>query len=211
VNNLSLSTADEYNEETLTVSANNQIKSNILQKKSNLPKKKGLGAQKVNTDFKEIEKAMIEQEKAKELDLHLQLKAKEEQEKLLEKQMASMKLAYNNLDKQREKEEAKLMQVDPKKAQQLERLGMAVGTRSTGITHSAINDMQIIQQEDTSRTIITGNLQSGNSFGRGNQKDFLEDVETEISKNTAQKGRFTEESDIFRGFDSSIFNFVGAI
>jgi hypothetical protein len=40
--------------------------------------------------------------------------------------MASMKLAYDSLDKQREKEEAKLKQFDPKKAQQLERLGKPV-------------------------------------------------------------------------------------
>ena len=100
-----------------------QIKSNILQKKPAPTKKKGLGAQKVNADFKEIERVITEQEKNKELELINQAKTKEEEEKQMEKQMASMKLAYNNLDKQREKEEAKLMHSDPKKAQQLERLG----------------------------------------------------------------------------------------
>jgi len=89
-----------------------------------------LGAQKVNTDFKEIERQMLEQERSRELEIQQQAKNKEEQEKQMEKQMASMKLAYNNLDKQREKEEAKLMKVDPNKANQLERLGMAVGTRT---------------------------------------------------------------------------------
>lgn len=102
----------------------NQIKSNILQKKPVQTKKKGLGAQKVNADFKEIERVITEQEKNKELELINQAKNKEEEEKQMEKQMASMKLAYNNLDKQREKEEAKLMHSDPKKAQQLERLGI---------------------------------------------------------------------------------------
>jgi ADP-ribosylation factor GTPase-activating protein 2/3 len=203
VSGLSLNVTGSNNEETSTSLANSLNKSNILQKKPIVSKKKGLGAQKVNTDFKEIEKAMIEQEKAKELDLHQQMKVKEEQEKLLEKQIASMKLAYNNLDKQREKEEAKLMQVDPKKAQQLERLGMAVGMRSTGITHSALSDMQIIQQEGTNRSNVNiiSNLPSGNSFSRGNPKDL---IESDFSSNLNQKGRFDDESDIFRGFDSSI-------
>lgn len=134
---------------------------------------KGLGAQKVNTDFKEIERAMQEQEKNKELEISRQIKNKEEQEKQLEKQLASMKLAYNNMDKQREKEEAKLMQSDPKKAQQLERLGMAAGTRSTGISHSAISDMQIIQQEGYSRG-SSSNYSSQNqpTSAYGKNRDF---------------------------------------
>ena len=147
---------------------------------------KGLGAQKVNADFKEIERVMLEQERTKELESIQLAKNKEEKERDMEKQMASMKLAYNNLDKQREKEEAKLLQTDPKKAQQLERLGMAVGNRGTGITHSALNDMQIIQQEGVSRG---GNYHSSNqssnssgfSKGRG---DFFDEMESQFSYNS---------------------------
>ena len=65
---------------------------------------------------------MAEQEKNKELEKIQIAKDKEQEAKDVEKQMASMKLAYNKLDKQRVNEEAKLVN-DPKKAEQLERLG----------------------------------------------------------------------------------------
>ena len=198
----SSSTNDTNSEQLLT----NQIKSNILsQKKAAPPKKKGLGAQKVNTDFKEIERVMLEQEKNKELEIIQQAKTKEEEEKNLEKQMASMKLAYNNLDRQREKEEAKLINTDPKKAQQLERLGMAVGSRGTGITHSALNDMHIIQQDGVSRT----GLNSTNSFSyQPKGRDPLDDIESSFryGKNS-NKFQVKDEDDLFKGFNSSkLFN-----
>lgn len=137
---------------------------------------------------------MEEQEKAKEFEIQQQARNKEEQEKQMEKQMASMKLAYNNLDKQREKEEAKLMQTDPKKAQQLERLGMAVGTRSTGISHSAISDMHIIQQDSkpsnksTKSRDFFDEMDSGFSSSKANNNDFL--------------NRDTDYDGSFRGFGS---------
>lgn len=43
--------------------------------------------------------------------------------------MASMRLAYQDLSLQQKKEEEKLKQVDPKKAQQIERLGMGFASR----------------------------------------------------------------------------------
>lgn len=182
-------------------------KSNILQKKPVQAKKKGLGAQKVNTDFKEIERQMQEQERNKELELQQQAKNKEEQEKQMEKQMASMKLAYNNIDKQREKEEVKLMQTDPKKAQQLERLGMAVGTRSTGISHSAISDMQIIQQDSS----LSSNKPSMSSFNK--RDDFFDEMDNGFfSKSGNSKSnnngfgsrdRDNDGDSSFKGFGSS--------
>jgi len=173
------------------------IKSTILQKKPAPAKKKGLGAQKVNTDFKEIERAMLEQEKNKELELQQQAKTKEEQEKQLEKQMASMKLAYNNIDKQREKEEAKLMQSDPKKAQQLERLGMAVGTRSVGISHSAVSDMQIIQQEGVSSKSTSNNYNQ--SYANKN-KDFFDEMDSHFQSSSKN---YEDDNFTFKGFGSS--------
>ncbi len=171
---------------------------------------------------------MHEQEKNKELEMAQQARNKEEQEKNLEKQMASMKLAYNNLDKQREKEEVKLMQTDPKKAQQLERLGMAVGTRSSGISHSAISDMQIIQQD--------GQFTSKPSISAFNKRSdpFFDDMDGFFTKpNSSSNGnsssiggfgapamnRDADDDSSFRGFAScnifvaqhflncSIFNF----
>ena len=51
---------------------------------------------------------MHEQEKLREYEIQQQAKNKEEEEKNLQKQMASMKLAYDSMDKQRGIEEAKL-------------------------------------------------------------------------------------------------------
>jgi ADP-ribosylation factor GTPase-activating protein 2/3 len=172
-------------------------------------KQKGLGAQKVNTDFKEIERAMEEQERSRELEIQQQAKNKEEQEKHMEKQMASMKLAYNSMDKQREKEEAKLMKTDPNKAQQLERLGMAVGNRTSGISHSALNDMQIIQQEGVNRG-GNSNSNSNNSYNShsgfsSRNKDFFDDFDSQFSSSKSYGGAGARDNDddrSFKGFGS---------
>jgi len=186
----------------------NPIKSTITQKKP-VAKKKGLGAQKVTTDFKEIERVMAEQERNKELEKIQTAKNKEQEEKDLEKQMVSMKLAYNKLDKQRINEEAKLAN-DPKKAEQLERLGMAVGTRSTGISHNALSDMQIIHQEDNTRKgNSNGYSQSSNqpssAYGKG--RDFFDDMDSQFgfSKSSSGSGRFgnNDDDDILKGYESS--------
>ncbi len=186
----------------------NPIKSTITQKKP-VAKKKGLGAQKVTTDFKEIERVMAEQERNKELEKIQTAKNKEQEEKDLEKQMVSMKLAYNKLDKQRINEEAKLAN-DPKKAEQLERLGMAVGTRSTGISHNALSDMQIIHQEgDTRKGNNNGYSQSSNqpssAYGKG--RDFFDDMDSQFgfSKSSSGSGRFAnnDDDDILKEYESS--------
>lgn len=85
---------------------------------------KGLGAQKVKKDFNEIESRaqQIDKEKeefAKNVAVE-EAKTKEDRDK----QMASMRLAYQDMSLQRKKEEEKLMKSDPKKAEQFERLGM---------------------------------------------------------------------------------------
>lgn len=48
---------------------------------------KGFGAQKVSTDFKEVERTVQEQEKLREQQAHLEVKNREEAEKQMEKQM----------------------------------------------------------------------------------------------------------------------------
>ncbi|CAF0984195.1 unnamed protein product [Didymodactylos carnosus] len=126
-------------------------KSTIGQRRPAPSKKKGFGAQKVVTDFKEIERNVQEQEKMKEIQTHQEIKSREENEKQIEKQMASLKFAYQDINKQREVEEAKLKQSNPKKAEQLERLGMGFSSRS-GVSHSAMTDMQTIQQEGVTTT-----------------------------------------------------------
>ncbi|CAF0794803.1 unnamed protein product [Rotaria sordida] len=126
-------------------------KTTIGQRRAPAAKKKGFGAQKVTTDFKEIERNVQEQEKLREQQVHFELKNREETEKQIEKQMANLKFAYQDINKQREVEEAKLKQSNPKKAEQMERLGMGFGSRS-GVSHSAMTDMQTIQQEGVTAT-----------------------------------------------------------
>lgn len=156
---------------------------------------------------------MEEQEKARELAILHEAKTREEQEKNMEKQMASMKLAYNALDKQREKEEAKLMVSDPKKAQQLERLGMAVGggrtaAVSSGISHSAVSDMQIIQQDARPAAVSS-------SSSASKPRDFFDEMDSGFRSSSSNNnnnnnngffnrdvGDFDAPSSSFRGFGS---------
>ncbi|CAF1002190.1 unnamed protein product [Rotaria sordida] len=77
-------------------------------------------SEKVTANFKEIERNIQEQEKFRE-----------EAEKQLEKDMANVKSAYQDINKKRELEEAKLKQSNSNKAEQTERLGTGFGNRSS--------------------------------------------------------------------------------
>jgi len=114
--------------------------------------KKGLGATKVTKDFSQIEK---EAEMADNLAVTRREEAKAEAAKTKEEeeaQMASMRLAYQDLSVQQKKNEEKLAKMDPKKAQQVERLGMGFGggLGSGSKSHSLVSDMGVITQEEPS-------------------------------------------------------------
>ncbi|XP_070541563.1 ADP-ribosylation factor GTPase-activating protein 2-like isoform X4 [Ptychodera flava] len=109
--------------------------------KKGLGAKKGVKAQKVKIDFDAIES------QAQKEDQRKQEAAKPKTKEEAEAEMTSMRLAYQDLSMQQKKEEAKMKSVDPKKAQQMERLGMGFGGRSA-ISHSALSDMSTIQQEN---------------------------------------------------------------
>ncbi|XP_033845883.1 ADP-ribosylation factor GTPase-activating protein 3-like [Periophthalmus magnuspinnatus] len=116
-------------------------------KKSLASKKGGLGAQKVSSkSFSEVEKMAQAVDKLREKEERSAPVAKTPLQSD-ESVATSLRLAYKDLDSQRKLEEKKLNQLEGKKKEQAERLGMGLGIRS-GITHSVTSEMQIIQQEN---------------------------------------------------------------
>ncbi|KAM6159571.1 ADP-ribosylation factor GTPase-activating protein 2 isoform 2-T2 [Erethizon dorsatum] len=103
--------------------------------------KKGLGAQKVsNQSFSEIERQAQVAEKLREQQV---ADAKKQAEESI---VASMRLAYQELQIDRKKEEKKLQNLEGKKREQAERLGMGLVSRSS-VSHSVLSEMQVIEQE----------------------------------------------------------------
>ncbi|XP_050496083.1 ADP-ribosylation factor GTPase-activating protein 2 isoform X1 [Bombus huntii] len=121
----------------------------VPNKRSGLGKKTGgLGAQRVKTNFDELEKSVAEANKEPQ-EKDQRENTKEEQDEI------ATRLAYRyekNLSEQAKKIEQRTKQLDPSKATQAERLGMGFNTRS-GASHSALGDMRTIMQETSSRTI----------------------------------------------------------
>uniref|UniRef100_A0A672PG39 ADP-ribosylation factor GTPase-activating protein 2 n=1 Tax=Sinocyclocheilus grahami TaxID=75366 RepID=A0A672PG39_SINGR len=103
--------------------------------------KKGLGAQKVSSkSFTEVEKQAQVAEKMREEQV---VEAKKQGEESI---VASMRLAYKELEIDRKMEEKKLKNLEGKKKEQAERLGMGFGNRSA-VSHSVMAEMQVIEQE----------------------------------------------------------------
>uniref|UniRef100_A0A4W6CHL8 ADP-ribosylation factor GTPase-activating protein 2 n=1 Tax=Lates calcarifer TaxID=8187 RepID=A0A4W6CHL8_LATCA len=103
--------------------------------------KKGLGAQKVSSkSFSEVEKQAQVAEKLREEQ------AAEAKKQAEESIVASMRLAYKELEIDRKMEEKKLQNMEGKKREQAERLGMGFGNRSA-VSHSVMSEMQVIEQE----------------------------------------------------------------
>ncbi|XP_010894236.2 ADP-ribosylation factor GTPase-activating protein 2 isoform X2 [Esox lucius] len=109
--------------------------------KKGLGTKKGLGAQKVSSkSFTEVERQAQVAEKLKEEQV---AEAKKQAEESI---VASMRLAYKELEIDRKMEDKKIQNMEGKKREQAERLGMGFGNRST-ISHSVMSEMQVIEQE----------------------------------------------------------------
>ncbi|KAL2724750.1 ADP-ribosylation factor GTPase-activating protein 2 isoform X1 [Vespula maculifrons] len=108
----------------------------------------GLGAQRVKTNFDELEKSVIE------IGSEVNETAEHEGTKEEREEIAT-RFAYRyeqNLSQQAKKVEELTKQLDPLKAGQAERLGMGFNARS-GASHSALGDMKTITQESSSKTI----------------------------------------------------------
>ncbi|KAI1888107.1 hypothetical protein AGOR_G00181640 [Albula goreensis] len=106
-------------------------------------KKGGLGAQKVSSkSFSELEKRAQAVDRLREQEETVQ-KTSEPEEAIA----SSLRLAYKDLEVQRKKEEEQRSKnLQGKKKEQVERLGMGMTSRS-GVSHSVLSDMQTIQQE----------------------------------------------------------------
>ncbi|XP_015834728.1 ADP-ribosylation factor GTPase-activating protein 2 isoform X2 [Tribolium castaneum] len=124
-------------------------------KKSGLGAKKGgLGATKVKTNFAEIEREAEIAEESRLRALEESAKAAALSLKEQEEREAAVRLAYKDLSNEQMKKEEQLRRQDPKKAEQVERLGMGVNARS-GVSHSALSDMTEIEQENVQPTPST--------------------------------------------------------
>lgn len=138
-----------------------------MQKKEWEPKKGGFGAQRVKINFQEVENDALKRDKNKEL--FEQNKAVEETttKEDEEKKLISMRLAYKDLSIDAKMRGDKLKSMDPKKADQLERLGMgSFGARE--VSHN-IEDVHVIRQEAPSEE-FKPDLYS--SKGRNYDDDF---------------------------------------
>jgi len=116
-------------------------------KKTGLGARKGLGAQKATKNFADIEKEA-------ELADNIATARKEETIQTAEEKEASMvslRLAYQDLEVQQKKKDQAMSRMDPKKAQQMERLGMGFGS-GTGFgsmkSHSLMSESGVIVQEE---------------------------------------------------------------
>jgi len=113
-------------------------------------KKGRLGAQKVAVDFSQLEKEAQDRYEAKPASPTGEELSPEDKAKNYE----SMQAAYEDLGEKKKREEEKLRTIDPKKAEQMERLGMGWGNSSTSsvsskrpnLSHSATMDMKPIEQ-----------------------------------------------------------------
>ncbi|GAV07544.1 hypothetical protein RvY_17368 [Ramazzottius varieornatus] len=109
-------------------------------------KKSGkIGAQKVDVNFEEFEKQAEESEKRRLDALANRAVFDVAPSPNDDKTKMSSRLTYQDQEVDRKKEEERIKKSDPKKAEQLERLGMGIGARGK-ISHSIMSDMTKIEQ-----------------------------------------------------------------
>ncbi|XP_050530472.1 ADP-ribosylation factor GTPase-activating protein 2 [Daktulosphaira vitifoliae] len=154
-------------------------------------KRLGLGAQKIHANFAEIEK---EAEMADKLRFNDPKKTESEEKNSenQETQISSMRLAYEDLSIKKNKEEEKLKQVDPKKAAQLERLGMGYTSKNI-VSHSALNDMTTLDKEETKNSTLDAITNEDKFY------DCFEEAKAEVLQMINKSHHFS--SDNFFDFD----------
>jgi len=108
-----------------------------------------------------------------------------------DKYIENINMAYKDLSQEVKEQEKKMKNMDPKKAEQLERLGMGFRTTTSvskgGISHSAFGDMKTIEQsvpkntspsfdsynfsKDMDKKMMLLDLGTGSSFSRKSDPD----------------------------------------
>ncbi|KAK0158891.1 hypothetical protein PV328_009830 [Microctonus aethiopoides] len=113
----------------------------------------GMGAQRVTTNFDELEKSVAEL-KTNEGTRNIELISGDEISNEKQTEIDS-RLAYKyekNLSEHSKMINERTKRMDPNKASQAERLGMGLISRS-GASHSAFSDMKVITQESSGRKL----------------------------------------------------------
>ncbi|ELT91095.1 hypothetical protein CAPTEDRAFT_181150 [Capitella teleta] len=144
-------------------------------KKSGLGVKKGGfgGAQKVKQNFADIESQAVQRDKERDAMTTVLKQQEGKSKEDEEKRLTNLKLAYKDLSVDEKRRDDSMKKMDPKKKQQLERLGMGF-SGSRGVTHSALSTMEVIEQDSPDHY----NKNNADRFSsRGNRDDFDDDFE----------------------------------
>jgi len=139
-------------------------------KKGGLGAKKGLGATKATKNFAEIEAEaeMADKIASSRMEVKVAQPATNPEEEA--KAVANMRLAYQDLSLNQQREAEKLKKTDPVKASQLERLGMGFGGFGGGAnSHSLLSNMGEIVQEEPTNSI--------SSKASSAKEEFFDDFE----------------------------------
>lgn len=148
--------------------------------------RKGMGATKVKTNFAELEhRATLATES---LAPEKKLTAAEEEEVV-----QSVRLAYQDLSLKAQQEGEKLKAVNPNKARQMERLGMGfVNANRSGVSHSAMTDMQTISQENNGKYVTTKSSAFERDTERDRDRDFFDDYSMYSNGGASRKDEFRD-------------------
>jgi ADP-ribosylation factor GTPase-activating protein 2/3 len=161
----------------------------IQPKKGGIGAKKGggLGATKVKTNFADIEQRANMADQLKEPTI-VEKKLTDEEEA---EAMTSVRLAYQDLSMQKQREENRLKTLDPNKAKQMERLGMGFNTRNSGaVSHSMLTDMKTISQDQAP---ISSKNNSSKNYDRDNNSSS-NDMFDDFSSSSTSTSMFNSGS-----------------
>lgn len=156
----------------------------IQPKKSGIGSKKVLGATKVKTNFADIEERANLANQMKEPVIEKKLTEEEEVEA-----MTSVRLAYQDLSLKKQKEEDRLKNLDPNKAKQMERLGMAYNIKGS-VSHSMMSDMQTIDQGQTPIVKSSKNYEREPSSSKNDS--IFDDYSSTFSSSSSSKQDFRD-------------------